>query len=722
MFLNATMLAGICGAALPLIVHLLSRARVRTVDWGAMMFLADERGAQDQAARLKQWTLLLLRMAIVALLAVAMARPVAAGRWAGPPGPLTAVIVLDCSASMAQPTASGRTRMDAAREAVLRILSGMRKGDRATLILAGGDQPRRAAEPPSADLQAVAARVAEAKPTSSSADIAAALNDAADIFNRYGGANAHLYLVCDAQAASWAGAGAAFRTNWPARTTRSGRGLPFDVTVVGESGSNDNVAIESIVLTTPPAIAGIAAEVELMIRHFGGGSAGAGSRVSVPLTVRSSKEELFKGTIDVTPGAAGSATFPVRFDAPGQQMLTAEITSGTLSSDDRMQFVLDVVPPIRVLIVSGDERTGSGGAFRSESDFLRTALAPFASLKRLAVDPASVTVLPIEKWSDAALANADVLVFANVAELTPQQVRAIEAFVYAGGGLLVAPGGTTRADSYNRTLYRDGAGLLPAALAAPTSEQPTSLLGIELSHPIFRFLRGRPDPIPSAIVTRVLPATPRQGAATLGSYVTGQPFLIDGAYGRGRVLLMTSTADADWNTLPLTSFYLPFVQSAVRYLASAGMPQRNLPPGDDIRARFVEAPEGVRATITVPGGRQVVQQATGAEGNYEVTHADTRVPGVYTLRTRVGGAERVERYVVRPPIAESDLKPLAATDWAVLQKSLGFHRTRPGARETTMTSGDTSGGRELWLAALLGVLLLTTLELTLTRFWSEGRQ
>ena len=74
MFLNATMLAGIAGAALPLVVHLLSRSRVRTVDWGAMMFLSDDRGSQDRAARLKQWTLLLLRMGIVALLAIALAR------------------------------------------------------------------------------------------------------------------------------------------------------------------------------------------------------------------------------------------------------------------------------------------------------------------------------------------------------------------------------------------------------------------------------------------------------------------------------------------------------------------------------------------------------------------------------------------------------------------------------------------------------------------------
>jgi len=52
MFLNALMLAGLAGAAVPLVLHLLARARYRTVDWGAMMFLVDVNARQQQSARL----------------------------------------------------------------------------------------------------------------------------------------------------------------------------------------------------------------------------------------------------------------------------------------------------------------------------------------------------------------------------------------------------------------------------------------------------------------------------------------------------------------------------------------------------------------------------------------------------------------------------------------------------------------------------------------------
>src|SRR4051794_16123402 len=83
MFLNVTMLAGIAGALLPLVVHLLSRSRYRTVDWGAMIFLQGAEAKAFQGARVKQWALLLLRMTLIASLAMALSRPVMRGRWGG---------------------------------------------------------------------------------------------------------------------------------------------------------------------------------------------------------------------------------------------------------------------------------------------------------------------------------------------------------------------------------------------------------------------------------------------------------------------------------------------------------------------------------------------------------------------------------------------------------------------------------------------------------------
>src|SRR4051812_48387339 len=111
MFLNAIMLIGVAAAVVPLVLHLLSRARYKDVEWGAMMFLEGADARKRQSARFTQMLLLVLRSVVIALLAIALARPIVRGKWAGQvsEGRVTAALILDCSASMGFDE-NGRTR------------------------------------------------------------------------------------------------------------------------------------------------------------------------------------------------------------------------------------------------------------------------------------------------------------------------------------------------------------------------------------------------------------------------------------------------------------------------------------------------------------------------------------------------------------------------------------------------------------------------------------
>src|SRR3954454_531650 len=141
MFLNALMLAGVAAAVLPTVIHLLSRSRYRTVDWGAMMFLDGAAPHRERPRRFTQITLLLVRTALVALLALALARPVVRGAHAGPVrGQRTvAVVLLDCYASIASDD-NGHACMALAMAAARQTLK-FHKGDGLALVLMGRDQP-----------------------------------------------------------------------------------------------------------------------------------------------------------------------------------------------------------------------------------------------------------------------------------------------------------------------------------------------------------------------------------------------------------------------------------------------------------------------------------------------------------------------------------------------------------------------------------------------------
>ena len=73
-FINPIMLVGLAGVLIPVLVHLLRTQKHDVVEWGAIQFLELERVTRRRI-RLEELLLLLLRMSLIALLTIAMARP-----------------------------------------------------------------------------------------------------------------------------------------------------------------------------------------------------------------------------------------------------------------------------------------------------------------------------------------------------------------------------------------------------------------------------------------------------------------------------------------------------------------------------------------------------------------------------------------------------------------------------------------------------------------------
>ncbi len=709
MFINPLLLAGIGGAVVPLVLHLLAKARYRSVDWGAMMFLSGADARQHQSTRLKQWILLLLRMALVALLAMALARPVVKSSWAGLAGEgrVTAVIVLDCSMSMATEEA-GRSRFDLARDAVMQILSGLKRGDRAALLLAGDGEPT---SDPTADLQSLVTKVAGLKPGRGLADLAQAMQSGLDLLEKSEPQNRRLYVITDRQAVSWRHADAVFRSTWAGRLS-NGRAGPRGVICTVGGQSADNVFIERAHLVSPPAVRGQTAEIEVTVRN-----SGSAPRTQLPLTASLGGNEYFTTLLNLGADARSTLRLPVRgTNETGVPVISLVLRSTGQTLDDLMELAVEVVPPTKVLIVSGDERSG---ALRGKSAFLRLALAPHSALGKPTGDSAEVTIEPIEDWAKRALKEFQVVVLADVDSLGAAQLRELEQFVYAGGGLLVAPGKLARADAYNAQLYRDGAGLLPAAVAPAIEAKGASLLGIDLNSPMFSFLRNQASPLPNVTIDRFFPATPASNARVVASLSNGQPFCVTGSAGRGQVMLVTTSLDADWSNLPLTSFFLPFVQGSVRSLAGGSLPNRNLESGQPIELGIDGLIDQASLSVITPSGLAALPDVTRIEGRTDVRFADTQTPGRYQLRYRSRGREVSQLFIVQAPRAESDLTNLSEDELKSLSSDLHCAWVDP-ARSTLAEalSGDRSF-RELWAMLLSGVFLLAIVEMSLARRWSK---
>jgi hypothetical protein len=115
-WLQPIALLGLLAVAVPILVHLLGRPNARRVRFPSLRFLELTRDAPSRRAIPSDLLLLALRMAIVALAAVALARPtwpVSVGN-AVPTG-VARAIVLDTSASMVRLTSAGGSMLDRAR-------------------------------------------------------------------------------------------------------------------------------------------------------------------------------------------------------------------------------------------------------------------------------------------------------------------------------------------------------------------------------------------------------------------------------------------------------------------------------------------------------------------------------------------------------------------------------------------------------------------------------
>jgi hypothetical protein len=727
MFLHPLMLAGLGGAFVPLLLHLLSRARYRDVEWGAMLFLGGADLRQRQSARLSQGLLLIVRMAMVAALAVALARPVLEGSLIGvEAGRVTAVLLLDCSGSMSFDE-NGRTRFELAQRAAEQVLAGLKPGDRVALIPMGIVSESADAEP-TADLRAVANRIEQLHCGYLPADLKDALSRAAEILERTEKVNRDVYVVCDRQSLSWQKVDQNFATDWRRRMESQGAGdvrranVRLFVVPVGTTDA-DNVAVETVRLADPPAIRAQPVEVEVRMHNYG-----ASARPDLPLTLRVGNRVLLQTHVSLPAGQ--DAWFRFDQSAPdrkiilpttGSQVLSAEIATTGYTADDRAESSIDVIDPIKVLLISGDSRAGP---FQSEADFVRWALAPHqAAGMRQEPDPCSLTVLAADEWGGPEIDAYQVIIVANVERFTPRQVRSLERYVYGGGRVLIAPGNLSRIDDYNAQLYRDGAGILPGELQEPTpadGSDATSVLGYDATHSIFRFLRGKPDPIPSATIGRYFPAVTRQTYAwPLAWYESGDPFLIEGSSERGRVILMTTSLDADWTTLPLSNFYLPFLQNAVRYLAS-NPTQRNLAPGQPIQLSFSDGEAPRRVWLTDPRGRRTALDVVRYAQQGEIRVTNTLMLGQYRLDVEDAGRSPYSLYyVIAPPQVESDLKQLDPARWLWLEQNLGVRRIEPTEQPLRDATSAGRSGHELWAPLVVCVLALGVLEMALAR-WSAG--
>lgn len=178
-FLNPILVStGLACIAIPILIHILMRRRRRPIQWGAMKFLLEAYRRQRRRMNFEQFVLLASRCALVALLALALGKPILAGFDTGGVRPArTVYLLIDNSIASGVEAHDGGAALDRGKEAALAILRRLdaSRGDRAALV-ALGSPAEGVVLPASSDLSGVGEAVKQLARADSRADFAGAIS------------------------------------------------------------------------------------------------------------------------------------------------------------------------------------------------------------------------------------------------------------------------------------------------------------------------------------------------------------------------------------------------------------------------------------------------------------------------------------------------------------------------------------------------------------------
>ena len=719
--LNAAMLLGLAGVAIPIVIHLLNRRNDPIVDWGAMQFL-EFSPRERRRLNFAELLLMLARMALLALVALALARPFWTPRPAGAASTggtggsavrRDVVLVLDGSSRMGR-QGGGTTPRDRSIAWARAFVKRLKPGD-SVAVLVAKDRVRPLIDPPSFDLARVDRALADAPAARGSSDLPAAIGEAFHILERTQNPGRDVIVLSDGRRSAWRPGDVG---RWLLlRDLRRRMPNPPRIWAPAFASGQDadgppDGSIGPLELSRAVLTPGLPVEVSANVANAGPGP------MTRPVELVVDGKAVPGSTRVVGPIPAGGkvpVAFRTQFETSGSHLVAVRLApdSDPLPVDDEAARPVAVASALAVLLVDGEPGLEP---LSGEVDFLRAALAPTGDPSPL-VKASTVTA---RDFRAEMLKGKRVAVLANVDRLGPELSAAVGAFVESGGGLLIAPGDRLDADALNERLAR---GWLPAQVGPIKGDLAKKQA---VAHPVPRTFdgpalgplgKGDAPALGEADLFAYRVLVPAPGASITARLDTGDPWIVERPFGKGRVALLAAPIDAEGGTLPVNPDFVPWAHELIAHLAAGAEGPRSIKPGEPLEFPLdPPPPRDVKAlTLTTPSGAKVEVPVLRTGNAARVRHSDTSEPGIYRLSLAVPPGTFAYAAVAGDD-RDADPSPLEPAEAEVLARGwpLAFD-ANPDQLSSRLLAVDRARRNEVWHSLILAALAGLCLEVWLTR-------
>lgn len=718
-FLNGGVLGALALVGLPIAIHLLNRRRFKIVRWGAMEFLLAANRKNRKRVRLEHFIVLLLRCLAMALIVFLVARPVAtSGALNYLPGARDAVervIVLDDSGSMGY-SSNRSTSFSRAQALIKRMALDMRaarSGDLLSVYRSSQLAPDLPPSPPNERVTEFLGQLEAWEPSEFGFDPVATLKR---VLGRVlAGEDAPqrkvIYLLTDLKQRDWVGDQGLLPKSL-ARVMRAAPSEDVAFLIVDTSVSERrNLGVSAFHPGEKLAMEGVPLQLVAKVKNHGTQTA-----VDVQLVLDTGESRVPWPPIpSIAPGEEVEVRHRYTFTSAGVRQLVLRLAEDPLPLDDSRALALDVRERLKVLLVDGDPRPGPLAA---ETDMLRIALAP-ADDSATGVSP---EVVELNELPTAELRSYQAVFLCNVEAFDPAPFRD---YVERGGGLAIFLGDAVDQELYRRELYRGGAGLLPSDLGerletesiddAPGLEAPTD------EHPLEKTFGGEHNPFLRHVRGRVRMSCPLDEARDETTkvwlrYADPQrtPFVLEKPLGKGRVVLLNTTADLAWSTWPRDPSFLVSAHELVQTLAPDSTLGRNRDLGEPLAVPLNPALYHAEAELIVPGAKKPAKLYAEPREDSDALWLNVPTPsraGLYRLRlTRRQGAQVDEElYALNLDPDEGDTEPADRARMTPAFEDLRVQIVGAGANSDLLSLSDGTKS-ELWRSCLYALLIVFLLE------------
>ena len=713
-FLTPALLGGLLLVAVPIALHLARRKQPIREVFPALRLLKRNRHRNEARLRLRRWVLLALRCAVIALFALALARPIlrppaAPGVEAdqGPAGEGLAVALVFDNGENALYESGNRSRLELARESGLWLLEQLPPD--AWVAIADRGLGGRAAEgdPTSASL-----RVERLKTSAATRPLGATVRDALGRLAEAPAAKREAYVFTDLSEGAW---DEATRSAINAALDRT-PGVVLRLMDIGAAAPR-NAGLASLELSGESLSVGESLRIEAAIAAVGDWN----KPISAQLWIDTPRGPVKRDErpVEITEGGNATTRFSVEGLEEGSHTGFVRLSSSdALPSDDVRYFGVEVREPARLLLTADSE---------DAAIFFRSAVAPEGGSSG-AAPPYECQVVPHGGIASGNLADAEAVILLDPPPLSGRGGwRALYDYVANGGALGVFLGREANLDAFNAP---DAQSLLPAPLKW-RSRTVTTLRPASYSHPAIRPLA----PFAEAIPWSAFPVyqhwelgSLREGATVVARFANGDAAIVEQAVGRGRVLMMTTPAsdrlnDTDaWNELTGEDPW-PFIALAnamTDYLVGGDKSPMNYTSGEPVVASLPAGLESNGFVLTTPEGEAVRQTIPPGANSLSIPSATA--PGAY--RVQAGGSRALldRRFVVN---LDPQVGRLARVAQDELIESVGVDRVEVlSTREQLAATIDLGRvGRELyaWVLPMMAIAFAAE-QLISNRFYKEKRE